>query len=206
MLDLFRVPSTKRNRSSNFYQLNAATFTNVTLTGNINASGVVLNNLLTTPTGLTVASTTGTSVNLSWNKSTVLGDTNGDNLINLVDYNNVKNNFGTSGLGDTNGDGIINLIDYNNVKNNFGILNAGPTGYIIERSSDGITYTQFDTVGANVTSYTDNNKNLNLSDGQRYSYRVRAMNASGVSPNLPSCIGHYSVRCDLESKRHHTFG
>ncbi len=58
---------------------------------------------------------------------------NGDNLINLVDYNNVKNNFGTSGLGDTNGDGIINLIDYNNVKNNFGILNAGPTGYIIER-------------------------------------------------------------------------
>jgi fibronectin-binding autotransporter adhesin len=50
----------------------------------------------------------------------VLGDTNGDGTVDLEDLNNVRNNFGESGLGDTNGDNVVDLDDLNNVRNNFG--------------------------------------------------------------------------------------
>jgi MYXO-CTERM domain-containing protein len=52
-----------------------------------------------------------------------LGDTDGNGVVDLVDLNNVKNNFGGSTpplLGDTDGNGNIDLVDLNNVKNNFG--------------------------------------------------------------------------------------
>jgi hypothetical protein len=48
------------------------------------------------------------------------GDTNGDSQVDVVDLNNVRNNFGGSGVGDTDGDGAIDVIDLNNVRNNFG--------------------------------------------------------------------------------------
>lgn len=51
------------------------------------------------------------------------GDTNGDGAVNLVDLNNVRNNFGATGvgvLGDTNGDQTVDLVDLNAVRNNFG--------------------------------------------------------------------------------------
>ena len=51
------------------------------------------------------------------------GDTNGDGVTNLVDLNNVKNNFGGKSppsLGDADFDGDIDLADLNIVKNNFG--------------------------------------------------------------------------------------
>ncbi len=51
------------------------------------------------------------------------GDTNFDGVVDLVDLNNVRNNFGKAGpsvLGDTNGDGRVNLQDLNDVRNNFG--------------------------------------------------------------------------------------
>lgn len=51
------------------------------------------------------------------------GDTNDDGVVNLVDLNNVKNNFGAvspPAVGDTDGNGTIDLVDLNNVKNNFG--------------------------------------------------------------------------------------
>jgi protocadherin Fat 4 len=51
------------------------------------------------------------------------GDTNGDEVVDLVDLNNVRNNFGATGedvLGDTNGDGVVDLDDLNAVRNNFG--------------------------------------------------------------------------------------
>jgi hypothetical protein len=51
------------------------------------------------------------------------GDTNGDGTVDLEDLNNVRNNFGGTGLGDTNGDNVVNLDDLNAVRNNFG---AGP--------------------------------------------------------------------------------
>ncbi len=49
-----------------------------------------------------------------------LGDTNGDGKVDLTDLNNVRNNFGSTGLGDTNGDNNVDLTDLNNVRNNFG--------------------------------------------------------------------------------------
>lgn len=48
------------------------------------------------------------------------GDTNDDGRVDLVDLNNVRNNFGGVGLGDTNSDGIVDLNDLNNVRNDFG--------------------------------------------------------------------------------------
>lgn len=51
------------------------------------------------------------------------GDTNSDGVVDLVDLNNVRNNFGAAGtpiLGDTNGDDVVDLVDLNAVRNNFG--------------------------------------------------------------------------------------
>jgi hypothetical protein len=48
------------------------------------------------------------------------GDTNADGKVDLVDLNNVRNNFGGTTGGDTNNDGIVDLTDLNNVRNNFG--------------------------------------------------------------------------------------
>jgi hypothetical protein len=50
----------------------------------------------------------------------VLGDTNGDRIVDLEDLNNVRNHFGDMGLGDANGDGLVDLQDLNAVRNNFG--------------------------------------------------------------------------------------
>ncbi|MDZ4782915.1 MAG: SdrD B-like domain-containing protein [Planctomycetia bacterium] len=55
--------------------------------------------------------------------ATLLGDTNHDGHVNIVDLNNVRNDFGASGpgvTGDTNGDLVVNIVDLNNVRNNFG--------------------------------------------------------------------------------------
>lgn len=59
------------------------------------------------------------------NAPSLPGDTNGDGVVNLVDLNNVKNNFGSPSppaVGDTDGDGDIDLTDLNAVKNNFGAV------------------------------------------------------------------------------------
>jgi hypothetical protein len=55
-----------------------------------------------------------------------LGDTNGDGIVDLADLNNVRNNFGGTGLGDTDANGTIDLADLNNVRNNFGAGAAVP--------------------------------------------------------------------------------
>lgn len=54
---------------------------------------------------------------------------------------------------------------------------ANETGFKIERSRDGVSFTQIATVGANVTTYTDSG----LTVGVPYWYRVRAYNATGNS-------------------------
>jgi ELWxxDGT repeat protein len=54
------------------------------------------------------------------------GDTNFDGEVNVVDLNNVRNNFGGQGLGDTNGDGDVDVADLNAVRNNFGGQDAAP--------------------------------------------------------------------------------
>jgi len=48
------------------------------------------------------------------------GDTNDDGVVDIVDLNNVRNNFGGTGLGDANGDGSVDINDLNAVRNNFG--------------------------------------------------------------------------------------
>jgi hypothetical protein len=52
------------------------------------------------------------------------------------------------------------------------------TGYRIERSLDGSSWTQLVTLGANVTTYT----NTGLTKNKKYYYRVVAYNAAGDSP------------------------
>jgi hypothetical protein len=51
------------------------------------------------------------------------------------------------------------------------------TGFKVERSIDGSTFTQIATVGANVTRYA----NTELPSLTRFYYRVRAYNAGGNS-------------------------
>jgi glucose/arabinose dehydrogenase len=57
------------------------------------------------------------------------GDTDGNGEVDIVDLNNVRNNFGAAGLGDTNLDGVVNIVDLNNVRNSFA---AGPTESVPE--------------------------------------------------------------------------
>ncbi|MDZ4779765.1 MAG: ThuA domain-containing protein [Planctomycetia bacterium] len=58
----------------------------------------------------------------------LIGDTNNDNVVNIVDLNNVRNNFGGEGLGDTDGDSDVDITDLNNVRNHFGAF--GPAGLV----------------------------------------------------------------------------
>lgn len=68
--------------------------------------------------------TIGTSVSITVTAAPVHnpGDTNNDGVVDLVDLNNVLNNFGASGSnpGDDNSDGVVDLVDLNAVLNNFG--------------------------------------------------------------------------------------
>jgi phosphodiesterase/alkaline phosphatase D-like protein len=52
------------------------------------------------------------------------------------------------------------------------------TGFLIQMSTDGITFTQLATVAGNVTSF----KNTGLTANTQYFYRVQATNANGASP------------------------
>ncbi len=54
---------------------------------------------------------------------------------------------------------------------------SGETGYKIERSTDGVNWTQIATTSANATSYS----NTGLNSATAYSYRVKANNAGGDS-------------------------
>ncbi|MFO0891501.1 MAG: fibronectin type III domain-containing protein [Isosphaeraceae bacterium] len=54
---------------------------------------------------------------------------------------------------------------------------TGETGYLVERSLDGTTWSQVGTVGQGVTSYSDSS----VSPNTAYRYRARAANAGGSS-------------------------
>jgi hypothetical protein len=54
---------------------------------------------------------------------------------------------------------------------------ANETGFRVERSTNGSTWTQVGTVGVNVRSYAA----TGLASNTTYSFRVRAYNASGNS-------------------------
>lgn len=64
------------------------------------------------------------------------GDTNGDQQVDLLDLNNVRNHFASShGLGDTNGDDVIDLVDLNAVRNHFGERYVATTSNVPEPAS-----------------------------------------------------------------------
>jgi hypothetical protein len=63
------------------------------------------------------------------------------------------------------------------VKLNWSDNSSTETGYKIERSTDGKTFSQINTVGANVESYTSGS----LTKGKKYYYRVRGYNSRGNS-------------------------
>ncbi|MFM7205654.1 MAG: autotransporter-associated beta strand repeat-containing protein [Planctomycetaceae bacterium] len=107
-------------------KVNEATFTNVTVTGTLNAPAAV--NALAAPTGVAAARGTGTAVAVSWQAV------------------------------------------------------ASATGYVVERSDDGVDFADAGTATASATSWTD----ASLAGSMRYFYRVRATDASGRS--VPSVI------------------
>ena len=68
----------------------------------------------------------------------LLGDTNDDGVVDIVDLNNVRNNFGSIGLGDTDGNGTVDITDLNNVRNNFGATLPGGANAVPEPSTWGL--------------------------------------------------------------------
>lgn len=59
----------------------------------------------------------------------VPGDTNGDDIVDHTDLNNVRNEFGARGnaiLVDANEDGVVDLLDLNDVRNYFGTSAVPP--------------------------------------------------------------------------------
>jgi hypothetical protein len=78
------------------------------------------------------------------------GDTNGDGVINLRDYNNVKNTLGATGQnlrGDANGDGLVNSVDLNLVKANFGAVRPFDSMAVPEPSACGVAVSALLIVG-----------------------------------------------------------
>ncbi|MCC7083683.1 MAG: hypothetical protein IT427_01605 [Pirellulales bacterium] len=175
---LIGLATTARNN----LKLNTSTFTDVTVTGDM-PPGPVLNGLPAT-TSLSALKTTSNSADLSWTGVALYGDANGDGLVNSLDLDLVKVNFGAAGSigapGDVNGDGRIDIIDYNLVKNN---INGSSVGYAVERSSDGINFVQIGVTAAGVTTYTV----TGLADFQRYFFRIRTL-GSGNTVSQPSDI------------------
>jgi hypothetical protein len=56
--------------------------------------------------------------------SPLLGDINGDGMVNILDYTLLSNAFGTTNpASDLNSDGTVNILDYTILSNNFGKSN-----------------------------------------------------------------------------------
>ena len=145
-------------------QLNVATFTDVSLTGDLN----VQPNEVADPADLADYNHNGIVDAADY---TVWRDSGGDQS----GYDLWRAEFGMTGLAPPAGLSV-STITSNSVRLTWSDV-AGETGYSIERSSDNVTFTEVATVGADVTSYI----NTGLSDFERYYFRVRAENSDGVS-------------------------
>jgi alpha-tubulin suppressor-like RCC1 family protein len=103
-----------------------------------------------------------------------------------------KNNYGQLGLGDTvDRKGpcplgspippsflLVTTVSSSQIDMSWRDNSPNETGFIIERSPDGIIYATLVTVGSNPVSYSDTGLTL----GTTYYYRIRAYNAFGDSP------------------------
>jgi len=71
------------------------------------------------------------NVDIDFDVSGVLGDTDGDGDVDIADLNNVRNDFGCTlparCVGDADGDGDTDVMDLNAVRNNFGTDVSEPT-------------------------------------------------------------------------------
>ena len=149
---------------------------------------------------------------LSGASSVLVGDANGDGVVNFSDYVTLNNHFGTTttggaSVGDFNGDGKVDFADYTLLSNNFGaVVIAAPTGlsakgtssstvhvswtdasanesgFRIYRSTDNNSFTLVGTVGANGTAFDD----AGLAAGTTYYYKTAAYNSGGEHQRLPS--------------------
>jgi parallel beta-helix repeat protein len=140
--------------------------------------------------------------------NTLAGDANGDGAVTFEDFVVLSNHFGmgtASGpaSGDFNYDAVVDFQDYVMLSNAFGqSFTAAPgavavrttgsaslvvtwadqstneTGFVVERSSDGVNFAPVTTVGAGVTTYADS---TGLSADTEYSYRIKAVNGASGS-------------------------
>jgi fibronectin type 3 domain-containing protein len=111
-----------------------------------------------------------------------VGDLNNDQLVDAVDIELVRTNFGSEGgAGDANSDGVVDLADYNLVKNNLGATFS----YVVESSSDGINFSVAARLASNVTTYT----HTGLTGSQSYFYRVRTSDSAGQSEPSERVMG-----------------
>ncbi|MCH8233094.1 MAG: hypothetical protein IIB82_10700, partial [Bacteroidetes bacterium] len=76
------------------------------------------------------------------------------------------------------------------------------TGYILERSTDDITYLQFTTLAADATGFTDSG----LSPNTLYYYRIRSQNAQGESANSTARNATFSTSPSTRFENFQTFG
>lgn len=73
----------------------------------------------------------------------------------------------------------VSVVSTSSLKLTWADKSTNETGFKIERSSDGVTFTLITTVGAGVVTYT----NTGLTTKTKYYYRVRATNTGGDSAN-----------------------
>ena len=70
---------------------------------------------------LAALSATGDGTPVSITPTPLVGDINGDKVVNALDYTLLSNAFGTNNSSaDLNKDGIVNILDYTLLSNNFG--------------------------------------------------------------------------------------
>ncbi|MCC7083865.1 MAG: DUF1349 domain-containing protein [Pirellulales bacterium] len=179
--------------SHNNIRLSTATYSNLSVTGNLNVPPVL--NDLAAPVDLAVTSASTNTVELSWEALVLLGDVNGDGVVDNTDLNMVKANFGNFGAAgapaDANHDGVVDILDYNIVKNSLG---SAPIGYAVERSTDNVNFVQIGVTASGVTTYAD----TGLSEDLQYFYRLRTRGSAAVS--TPSSIVSASTRAGAISR------
>ncbi len=107
----------------------------------------------------------------------VEGDTNDDGRVDIVDLNNVRNNFGGNGLGDTNGDGVVTIADLNAVRNNFGFGTSPPADSFLPSAG-----------GARVNSPFNNGPNFVRAELNLDGARAEALLHGGIGGANPTAV------------------